>query len=448
MRKDELLVTCLGVGKLPVAPGTWGSLVPAVVYMAAGILFGPKMAMGTMIFLCVAGCVISVLCSPSVIGRIGKKDPGQIVSDEVAGQSLALLMMQIAAPQLGFCLMAAIGFGLFRLFDILKPWPCKRLEQLPAGWGILVDDLAAGVYAALIWIIGRNLGVLESLAGLLGSEGGMSGGLAMFLGAIQGAAEFLPVSSSGHLVFFESFVEGISTETPEMLLFDLCLHLGTVLSISVVFRKSIVRFVRQLVLSFHGGLSPARLYEKNVSVRFAVLAVTATVITAMFFVLFKDPLESARSLKVVASMWLINAGLLWVAGRRHGKKGLRDFGLLMAVIIGLSQGFAILPGISRSGATICVALLLGMRPRWAIEFSFLISIPAIVGGALIVAIKNSQSLLNGHISIPYILIGMATAFVVGIISLKILIGASKKHKLKYFAVYCALLSLITLVYCL
>lgn len=448
MKKEELLTTCFGLGRLPMAPGTWGSLPPAVVYMAAGILFGPQAAIGAMIFLCAAGCVVSVVCSPAVIGQTGDKDPGKIVSDEVAGQSLALLLMQIFSPQAGFCLIAALGFGLFRLFDIRKPWPCKRLEQLPAGWGILADDLAAGVYAAMIWIAGRNLGVVESLAGLLGSQGEMSGGLALFLGAVQGLAEFLPVSSSGHLVFFESFADGINTESPQMLLFDLCLHLGTVLSILVVFRKSIVRFIQQLVLSLKDIRSPRLLYEKNAAVKFAVLAMMATAITAIFFIFFKGPLESARSLKIVAFMWMINAGLLLAADYRHGKKGLRDFGLLIAVMVGLFQGFAILPGISRSGATICAAILLGIRPRWAIEFSFLISIPAIVGGAAIVAIKNSQALLNGDIAITYLLMGMVSAFLLGILSLKVLIRVSKKHKLRYFAAYCALLSAITLVYCL
>lgn len=157
MKKAELLTTCFGLGRMPVAPGTWGSLLPAAVYMAAGILFGPEAAMGAMIFLVLAGSVISVVFSPSVIGRTQSKDPGEIVSDEVAGQALALLIMQILTPQVGFCLTAAIGFGLFRLFDIVKPWPCKRLEQLPAGWGILADDLAAGVYAAIllkiIWLV-------------------------------------------------------------------------------------------------------------------------------------------------------------------------------------------------------------------------------------------------------------------------------------------------------
>lgn len=448
MKRNELLTTCLGLGKLPIAPGTWGSLPPVVVFMAAGIWFGSTAAMGAMLLMLAAGCAATVLCSPSVIATTGRKDPGCIVSDEVAGQSLALLLMQFFAPNAGFCLIAAIGFGLFRVFDIFKPWPCKRLELLPAGWGILVDDLAAGLWAAGVWTAGRHLGVLESLSGLFGQDGQMSAGFAAFLGAVQGLAEFLPVSSSGHLVFFESFVDGIETESSEMLLFDLCLHLGTVLSILVVFRHSIICFIKQLSRSFGGGLSPIQIYEQNPAVRFTVLAIVATFTTAVFYALFKTPLESARSLKVVASMWLITAGLLTAADRRHGHKGLREFGLWMAVIIGIFQGVAILPGVSRSGATICAAILLGLRTRWAIEFSFLISIPAIVGGAAIQALKNWDSLLNGGVEPAYLLIGVASAFILGILSLKILIRLSKRRKLSYFAAYCALLAAITWVYCL
>ena len=151
MNIHKLLTSSFGLGYLPVAPGTWGSLAPAAIYMAAGILIGPRTAMGAMAALLVLGCVITVICSPKVIAATGSKDPGQIVSDEVAGQALTLLIAKWLMPTTGFCTAAAVGFCLFRLFDITKPWPCRRLEKLPAGWGILVDDLAAGIWAAIAW---------------------------------------------------------------------------------------------------------------------------------------------------------------------------------------------------------------------------------------------------------------------------------------------------------
>ncbi len=449
MTKEEWLTTSLGLGRIPMAPGTWGSLPPAVLFMAAGLWFGHGAAIGTMAVLLAVGCVVTVLFSPKVIASTGSKDPGRIVSDEVAGAALALLLMQLLAPNAGFCLTAAVGFGLFRVFDIFKPWPCKRLEQFSDGWGILADDLAAGLWAAAIWIVGRHLDAsVGAMAHALGAGEGMSARFALFLGVVQGATEFLPVSSSGHLVFFESFADGVDTHTPEMLFFDLCLHVGTVASIVVVFWTPMIRFFRHLALSVQGdGPWRDRMMLKP-ALRFAALALLATFTTAVFYVIFKRPLEAARSLPVVASMWLVTAALLLASDYRHGKKGLRDFTVIMAVIIGLFQGFAILPGISRSGATICAAILLGLKTRWAIEFSFLISIPAILGGTVIQLVKNSDALLNGSVGLSYALAGMLSAFIVGVVALKLLIRISKRRKLKYFAAYCAIMAAITWVYCL
>ncbi len=149
----RLLTSCFGLGFLPVAPGTWGSLAPAVVYMAVGILIGRDAVLWSMAALVVIGCVITIVYSPKVIELTGSKDPRQIVSDEVAGQALTFLLAGWLVPTTAYCLASAVGFGLFRLSDITKPWPCERLEKLPAGWGILADDLAAGIWAVGAWWI-------------------------------------------------------------------------------------------------------------------------------------------------------------------------------------------------------------------------------------------------------------------------------------------------------
>jgi phosphatidylglycerophosphatase A len=159
MIMHRLLTSCFGLGLLPIAPGTWGSLAPAVIYMAAGILIGPAAAMWSMAVLLAAGCVVTVVCSPKIISLTDNQDPGQVVSDEVAGQALTYLVVGAYVTTISFCTASAVGFGLFRLFDIVKPWPCNRLERLPAGWGILADDLAAGIWAAIIWIALRKLGL-------------------------------------------------------------------------------------------------------------------------------------------------------------------------------------------------------------------------------------------------------------------------------------------------
>jgi phosphatidylglycerophosphatase A len=155
---QKFLTSFFGLGLLPFAPGTWGALAPAVVYMAAGIVIGQTAAMGSMFVLLIASSIITIVCSPEVIAQTGLIDPGQIVSDEVAGQSLTFILAQTVMPITGFCTATAVGFGLFRLFDIVKLWPCKKLEKLPAGWGILADDLAAAIQACIVWFVLRKLG--------------------------------------------------------------------------------------------------------------------------------------------------------------------------------------------------------------------------------------------------------------------------------------------------
>jgi len=140
---------------MPVAPGTWGSLPPAVAFGvlaycgASGTLIAAVMAL-----MVIAGSVGCVLCAPASIAAAGKEDPGEVVADEFAGQAVAFLFVPLVATRnLGgweSLTIAACGFLAFRVIDILKPGPIKKLEQFPAGWGILADDLAAGFVAAVL----------------------------------------------------------------------------------------------------------------------------------------------------------------------------------------------------------------------------------------------------------------------------------------------------------
>lgn len=161
MKKAELLTTCFGLGKLPLCPGTWGSVVPVVLYQALGYLH-PQAIAAVMIFLIIAFSFICIRYSPAVIEATGKKDPGMIVADEVAGQALTMLIIALFAPMcsispINVCNTTVLGFALFRLFDIVKPWPCKKLEKLPGGVGILADDLMAGVYAGILSLLSASI---------------------------------------------------------------------------------------------------------------------------------------------------------------------------------------------------------------------------------------------------------------------------------------------------
>ena len=149
MVKERWLTSCFGLGFLPIAPGTWGSLPVAVIFgLLSSVGASTVLVSVVMIALAIVGSFVCVRFAPSIITLTGKNDPGEVVADEVAGQAITFLALGSLSVSQSW-LAALIGFLLFRLLDILKPWPACRLEKLPKGWGILADDLAAGIYAAI-----------------------------------------------------------------------------------------------------------------------------------------------------------------------------------------------------------------------------------------------------------------------------------------------------------
>ena len=446
----RLLASCFGLGWLPVAPGTWGSLPPTIVFVLmcrsgeSVVLISTVMAV-----MALAASVVCVKFAPAVIAATGKTDPREVVVDEFAGQAITFIPIG-AVPTGQIWATAVLGFLLFRLLDIAKPWPARKLEKLPKGWGVLSDDLLAGIYAGIALLFCLRIGLVEHLTESFRFDAGsLNIFKATILGAVQGLTEFLPVSSSGHLVLFEKFF-GFNPEEPGMLLFDLATHVGTVVAIFIVFRKSIAAFFRNLTVSSKYGASPIDIYKKSPSVHLLVLAIVATVVTAVLGILFKEYFVSARgNLAIVASMWIITGTLLLITDwRKKTRLGLRRFGILAAILVGFAQAAAIMPGISRSGATICVAILIGLRRRWAVEFSFLIAIPAILGATAVQLARDFGEIGSATLAVSSVLAGSATAALVGILALRLLIKASRTANLKFFAFYCYILACFVLVYLL
>lgn len=165
----RLLTSCFGLGWLPIAPGTWGSLPTAAVFTLMCYFDMPAALISIiMVFLALAGCVICIKFAPAVIEATGKADPQEVVVDEFAGQAITFLVISFSDidtfSNRQILATAALGFFLFRLFDIVKIWPISLIQKLPKGWGILADDLLAGVYAAIVllicvklWIIGPKV---------------------------------------------------------------------------------------------------------------------------------------------------------------------------------------------------------------------------------------------------------------------------------------------------
>lgn len=164
MNMQRLTASCFGLGKLPIAPGTWGSLPPVIIFMLLGMSDASVTKVNViMAGLALIGSVACVRFAPASIAATGSTDPREVVMDEFAGQSIAFIGIAAIAPSQA-CVAAALGFLLFRLFDIVKPWPIRKLELLPAGWGILADDLLAGVYAAIVFQTCAQTGLIAFLS--------------------------------------------------------------------------------------------------------------------------------------------------------------------------------------------------------------------------------------------------------------------------------------------
>lgn len=136
--------TFLGAGLLRPGPGSWGSAAAALLWLAAGKAIAPGQLVWLTLAAALAALAIGIPAATRVERESGREDPGHVVIDEVAGQWIALIHSQVNLSHL------LAGFLFFRLFDIVKPWPARQLERLPAGWGIMLDDVAAGVYALLL----------------------------------------------------------------------------------------------------------------------------------------------------------------------------------------------------------------------------------------------------------------------------------------------------------
>jgi len=264
----------------------------------------------------------------------------------------------------------------------------------------------------------------------------------VLLGAIQGLTEFLPISSSAHLALTQRWM-GLDADGPGMLLFDVLAHVGTLIAVLIVFGRPGWRFSQRILRESSGAFSGRRFAWRVVA-----LGVAATIPTAVVGLAFQGVFEAAFDKPKWIGAALIVTGALLAATKMLGRqsRGWRKFSWWQAVLVGLAQACAILPGISRSGSTICVACYCGLRRRWAAEFSFLIAVPAIAGATLL-KLKDTLELpkeqLAGMAWGP-IVTGSVVSLIVGIVALKTLLTAVRRGQLHYFAVYVWLLGALLL----
>jgi len=254
---------------------------------------------------------------------------------------------------------------------------------------------------------------------------------AILLGIIQGLTEFLPVSSSGHLELGKALL-GDQSVPEESLLFTVVLHFATALSTLVVFRKDVWEILR--------GLFQLKWNSKT---RFSVKIIISMIPAVIIGVLFEEQLESlfGGSIAFVGAMLIITAILLWLAdkAKNTGKK----VTFTHAFIIGVSQAIAMLPGISRSGATISTSVLLGNDKGKAARFSFLMVVPLIFGK--IAKDVMSEDLSTETANMTTLGIGFVAAFIAGLAACTWMIKLVRNSKLKWFAVYCLAVGIIAIV---
>ena len=268
---------------------------------------------------------------------------------------------------------------------------------------------------------------------------------ALILGLLQGLTEYLPVSSSGHLAI-GSHILGIEAE--ENLMFTVAVHVATVLSTLVVLGGEIIRLVRGTFGPFNAGASG--LARLNADQRYMLNILVSMIPIFVVGIFFKDAVESifGQGLLVVGCCLLVTAGLL--AYSYYGKPRQKEsISLVDALIIGIAQAVAVLPGLSRSGSTIATGLILGNNKAHMAQFSFLMVIPPILGEALLDTIKAAKegfSAAFGDLSVMALVVGFVAAFVSGIAACKWMIGIVRRGKLIYFAYYCVAVGAVTLAY--
>jgi undecaprenyl-diphosphatase len=269
---------------------------------------------------------------------------------------------------------------------------------------------------------------------------------AIILGIIQGLTEFLPVSSSGHLVLFQQLFGLKEAE----LFFDVCVHLGTLLAVIVVFHREIQNIIGalwRLISSAGQKETILQQVESDPDLKMALLIIIGSIPTVVLGRMFHGIADQLFSSSFFTGLMLLVTGLLlWLTRRaKPGDRGtgIEGFSRTKAFIIGLVQGLAIIPGISRSGSTISIGLLLGIDRETAARYSFLLSIPAIVGaGAL--SLKDGLSQTDPAIRLS--LLGAAAAALVGYGALKVLLSVVKKGHLYVFAPYCWLVGILAIVF--
>lgn len=268
---------------------------------------------------------------------------------------------------------------------------------------------------------------------------------AIILGLVQGLGEFLPISSSGHLALLQNLF-GIEGE--QILFFAVMLHLGTLVSVFICYWKDICELVVELFVTIKDLCTGKGLQLQERPVRkLGVMIIVATIPTAVIGILFNDMFESFYGSFVAIGIGFLFTGIIMFLAERMGyaKKEIGEMGFGTAVLVGVMQGIAICPGVSRSGSTLVGGLATGLKREFAVRFAFLISIPSILGSVVLEVPDALEQGIDAALLGP-IVAGMIVAALSGYAAIKGMIKLVSKGKLSYFSYYVWALGAFTVIY--
>ena len=259
--------------------------------------------------------------------------------------------------------------------------------------------------------------------------------MAVFMGLIQGVAEFLPISSSGHLALFQAFF-GMEDVESKYMLFTVLLHFGTLISVCAVYWRDVLEMVREFFLGLAALAGRRETNPPPVARRLVMLIITAT-LPLFVMVFFKDALNHLFSNSLMVSCALMATGFILFFSDRlaQGRKTARNATVVDALAVGCGQALAVIPGLSRSGTTISVGMLRGFDRSFAVRFSFLMSLPAVLG-ANVLEIKDAVQSGFPMEELPMYLVGVAVSAVVGYFAIRLVKTLSDQGKFGHFAYYC------------
>lgn len=267
---------------------------------------------------------------------------------------------------------------------------------------------------------------------------------AIILGLIQGIAEFLPISSSGHLSVLNNLFTMTTAENGHMF-FDVLLHLGTLFSVCVVYWQDIVEMFWEVLSFINVGPMAGERRAHYPAARLFLMIVLGTL--PLFLILpVNDMMEGLYYKSIFIGVMLILTGcMLYISDKmKQGGKTEKNMGMLDAIIVGLCQAVATIPGLSRSGTTITAGLATGMRRDFAVKFSFLLSIPAVLGANILNFAKAVRDGIDWS-CLPAYLVGTVVAIISGIASISLLKRIARRGKFGGFAYYCWVVGVLSII---